>query len=158
MLVLTRHSFCFVSIIGQVSGVVLRDDINKPVVRMWLFGIVTIIEMYLTTRIRNLHGHEGWQSLLSKSRREKAMSFYNERKRRNQSCDLLDCLQLSDKLQLLLQDEELLGNLGFETKRQAKATAKELESLRNNLAHAQDIVAHDWGQIARLARNVENIL
>jgi hypothetical protein len=30
-----------------------------------------------------------------------------------------------------------------------------MESLRNNLAHAQDIVTHDWAQIARMARNME---
>jgi hypothetical protein len=32
-----------------------------------------------------------------------------------------------------------------------------MESLRNNLAHAQDIVTHDWAQIARMARNLENL-
>jgi hypothetical protein len=36
---------------------------------------------------------------------------------------------------------------------------QELESLRHDLAHGQDIVSHDWAQIARMARRVEaNIL
>lgn len=39
--VLTRHDFCFVNILGEVSGVITREDINKPQVRMWLFGLVT---------------------------------------------------------------------------------------------------------------------
>jgi len=30
-----------------------------------------------------------------------------------------------------------------------------LESLRNNLAHAQDIVTHDWAAIARIASRLE---
>ena len=33
-----------------------------------------------------------------------------------------------------------------------------MESLRNHLAHAQDIVAHDWAQIARMAHRVEELL
>jgi hypothetical protein len=32
---------------------------------------------------------------------------------------------------------------------------KAFESLRNNLAHAQDIVTYDWAQIARMAQTIE---
>ena len=31
---------------------------------------------------------------------------------------------------------------------------QELQSLRNNLAHTQNIVAGDWAQIARIAREL----
>jgi hypothetical protein len=48
--------------------------------------------------------------------------------------------------------------MGVESKRVAKGRIKEVESLRNNLAHAQDIVAHDWAQIARMAHRVEELL
>jgi len=41
--VLTRHDYCFISLLGEVVGVICRDDINKPMVRMWLFGLVTMI-------------------------------------------------------------------------------------------------------------------
>jgi hypothetical protein len=34
---------------------------------------------------------------------------------------------------------------------------RDLESLRNNLAHAQDIISHDWPQIARLAQRIEEM-
>jgi hypothetical protein len=33
-----------------------------------------------------------------------------------------------------------------------------MESLRNNLAHAQDIVTYDWGQIVRLTQRLEESL
>ena len=46
---------------------------------------------------------------------------------------------------------------GFPSKSVAKRVLKDLESLRNNLAHAQDVVTHDWPQIARMARRIENI-
>ena len=49
-----------------------------------------------------------------------------------------------------------LGGTGWgKTKDKAKRAIKDFESLRNNLAHAQDIVTYDWAQIARLAQRME---
>jgi len=156
--VLTRHSYCFITVLDSVAGVIMREDFNKPVARMWLFGIVTIVEMYLTESIKERYGEDGWLSFLTKSRLNKAASLYNERCRRNQNTDLIDCLQLSDKIQVLLQDPDFMERLGFESARSGKKAAKEIESLRNNLAHTQDIVIHDWAQIARLSRRVESLI
>jgi len=50
-----------------------------------------------------------------------------------------------------------MARLGFNSIRVAKRAVKELESLRNNLSHAQDIVTHDWAQIARLSQRMEGI-
>jgi len=86
------------------------------------------------------------------------MEFQAERQRRNQHCALVDCLQLSDKWQILLENPEILERLGFDSKSTARRTVRELESLRNNLAHAQDIVTHDWAQIARMPQRVEEIV
>jgi hypothetical protein len=68
----------------------------------------------------------------------------------------LDCLQLSDKAEILIEDADQLAEFGFDSKRAAKNVIKELESLRNNLAHAQDIVTHDWPQIARMTHRLED--
>ncbi len=153
--VLTRHDYCFVTALGQVAGVIRRDDINKPMVRMWLFGIITIVEMGLVRLIQERFPADAWQTLVSAGRLDKARAIQAERQRRNQYCELIDCLQLSDKGQILMQDAQLLGQLGFDSRAAAKRVVKELESLRNHLAHAQDIVTHDWAQIARLTRRVE---
>jgi hypothetical protein len=156
--VLTRHSYCFISVLDSVAGIIMREDFNKPVARMWLFGLVTIIEMYLTETVKDIHGDNGWQSLMTKNRLDKASSLYNERRRRNQNTDLIDCLQLSDKLHILLQNPSFMEQLGFASSRSGKKGAREIESLRNNLAHAQDIVINDWAQIARLSRRVEGLI
>ena len=50
--------------------------------------------------------------------------------------------------------KDSLTLMGFETGKQAKKIIKELESLRNHLAHSQDIVAYDWAQIARLVNRL----
>ena len=153
--VLTRHDYCFVTVLGNVSGVISRDDINKPMVRMWLFGIVTMIEMGLVQMIKEHFPEQSWQSVVSEGRLEKARQIQVERQRRNQYCELIDCLQLPDKGQILMESESTMKRLGFATKGAAKRAVKELESLRNHLAHAQDVVSHDWAQIARLSQRME---
>ena len=124
---------------------------------MWLFGIVTIVEMGLVQLIHERFPNDGWQQQLSAGRLQKARDIQAERQRRNIYCELIDCLQLSDKGQILIEDPASMQRLGFETKRTAKRIVKELESLRNHLAHAQDIVVHDWAQIARLSMRMEEI-
>ena len=153
--VLTRHDYCFISLLGEVVGVICRDDINKPMVRMWLFGLITMIEMRVVQLVRSKYPDDSWQSAVSDSRLEKARVMLQERSRRNQHCLLIDCLQLSDKARIAVENPELLEAFGFDSKRTAKQVIKSLESLRNNLSHAQDIVMHDWAQIARLSRRME---
>jgi hypothetical protein len=153
--VLTRHDFCFVSMLGEIVGMICRDDINKPVVRMWLFGLITMIEMQLVQMIEKTYPDESWQTMMTAERLEKARAMQVERQRRNQYCSLVDCLQLSDKARIAIEHPRLLESFGFDSKRTAKRVARSLESLRNNLSHAQDIVTHDWAQIARMAQRMQ---
>jgi hypothetical protein len=155
--VLNRHEFCFVTLLGQVVGVITRADFLKPVVRMWLFGIVTVVEIEITSWIRTHWPGDGWTGIVSPSRLAKARELYAERLRRGHQCELLDCLQYGDKVRVLLEAPGGLTAFGFETKGAAKRISKDMESLRNSLAHAQDIVVHDWPQIVRLASRVAEI-
>jgi len=156
--VLTRHSYCFVSILGDIAGVIDRNGINNPLARMWLYGILTLLEMRLVQLINQHYPQESWQELLSEGRLTKAKLMYQERHRRNLRCELIDCLQLSDKAQILLHHQPTIDALGFSSKKAAKLVIKELESLRNHLAHAQDIAEHNWAQIARLSQRMDEIV
>ncbi len=155
---LTLHEHTFVSVLGEVAGVAGRASLNTPVARMWLFGIVTMAEMLMTRLIERCFPHGQWQSILSEGRLAKATSLQQERERRGQHSALLTCLQLSDKAQILIERPEMLQAFGFPSKNIAKGIIKELESLRNNLAHSQDIAAHDWAAIARLASRIEETM
>ena len=155
--VLTRHDHCFVAHLGHVVAFIGRDEMQSPVVRMWLFGIITLIEMDLGEHIRTRWPNDSWQQELSPSRLERAKTLMEERRRRGQHPEMLDCLQLSDKARVMTSDLGELDMLGFQTRGAAKRVFKELESLRNNLAHAQDIVSHDWPQIARMSRRLEEL-
>jgi hypothetical protein len=155
---LTRHSSCFIEQLGGVSGIIIREHIEKPVVRMWLFGIITIIESRLVKRISSIYPNDSWTGHLSKNRVDMAKTMQTERHRRGQHCTLVDCLQFSDKAQVLLKDESQLEWMGFRSRSVAKKVIKDLESLRNNLAHSQSIVAHDWPQIARMTQRIHFLM
>lgn len=155
--VLTRFDSCFVELGGAVVGVAGRADIGKPVVRMWLFGVIILAEVHAVDLIRSRWPDGAWAALISAGRLEKARQLQAERERRGLPADLLDCLQFSDKLQLAIQVPGFTERLGFGSASAAKKVVKDLESLRNNLAHGQDVAGHDWPQIARLARRVQQL-
>ena len=144
--VLTRYEYCFVSIMDGVAGVISRKDMEKPVVRMWLFGIVTMMEMniseYIHTRLA-----DKWQSHCSQSRLKKARELQTERLRLGQSVDLLDCLQLTDKAKIFIASADDVEQLGFSSRGEADKFARQLEGLRNHLAHGQLIADSNWPQI-----------
>lgn len=148
----------FVSVFGKVGGIVSRTDLQKPAVRMWLFGMVTLIEMRFGWMIEQHTDGEDWKQWLSAGRIEKAESLLAERMRRNQDLSLLDCLQLSDKTQIIARDQRLRSMTRFESRRQVENLTAKLERLRNNLAHAQDIVSTDWETIVIMSEHLDRIL
>jgi hypothetical protein len=156
--ILTMFSCCFVTINDEPVGVITRRDIEKPVVRMWLFGLIILIEMLLTKDIRSRWKNEEWTGFLSEGRLEKARELQKIREERGRKAELLDCLQFSDKLQIALNEPDLQEASGFLSNKAARRSIKDLEALRNNLAHGQDITGQDWPPIARLAKRVQEML
>lgn len=148
----------FVEYLGEIGGFVTRADLQDPPVRMWLFGLITLIEMRFLTLIERRFQDEGWQKYLSDSRLDKALSLQAERQRRNQGPHLLDCTQFSDKAQIVVRDEVLRKQIGFASRRRGDEVIKNLEKLRNNIAHAQDIVSLDWQTIVTLSENLETVI
>jgi hypothetical protein len=156
ILVLGTFDCCFVTLFDTIVGVIVKTDIQHPYMRMWLFGIVTMVEMETGPLIERFWPDGEWQSFLSAGRLAKANMLMAERERRNQPSTLLACLQLADKLQILLENESFFRQFGFPSKKAARAICNDIESLRNNLAHAQDIVSHDFAQVARIAQRIES--
>lgn len=158
VLALDQVPYFFVNFLGEISGIVTRDDLDDPPVRMWLFGLITLIEMRFATLINRRFPEGGWEQYLSENRLQKAAVLQEERRRRKQEPQLLDCLQFSDKAQVVVRDEQLREQVGFASRRRAEQAIKNLEKLRNNLAHAQDIVALDWQTIVNLSENLEAVI
>jgi hypothetical protein len=125
---------------------------------MWLFGVITLVEMRCSGLIERMCPGESWRSFLSDTRLQKAEALLDERRRRGQSPQLAECLQLSDKGQIIAKNEAIRSLTRFTSRRQVEESIKALESLRNSLAHSQDIVACDWDTIVMLSGGLDAII
>ena len=155
---LSTIPYLFVRVLGTVGGIITRHDLEKPPVRMWLFGMITLLEMRATRLIQTQCPDESWKQYLSSSRLEKSQQLRDERKRRGQNVGLLDCLQITDKGQIISKHDELRQLTRFTSRRQVEQAMKMLESLRNNLAHSQDIISCDWEIIVGLSRDLDRVI
>jgi hypothetical protein len=148
----------FVRVMGTVGGIVTMSDLQKPPVRMWLFGMITLMEMRVSRLIELKCPGDGWKQFLSESRLQKANDLLEERRRRNQNLELIDCLQLADKGQIIARHEEIRRLTRMQSRRQTEQLIGMLESLRNNLAHSQDILSCDWETIVGLCKDMERVV
>lgn len=155
---LDAHPCCFVVAWEQVCGYVRREDVQKPPGRMWLFGMVTLIESRFGRLIETHCTEEEWKACMSPGRILKAETLSAERLRSGQQVRLVDCLQFADKAQIIANVERLRAMTRFDSKKQIEAIGRKLEKLRNNLAHSQDIIIGDWRTIVTLAENITSIL
>ena len=155
---LSKHSLVFVKVLGEVACVITRNDLEKPPMRMWLFGIITLLEINTTWAVEQLYPKNAWIKMISDARLEKAKIMQAERTRRNQPAELLSCLQFSDKLGILLKEKHHREVLQIDSLRKVKNTLKKLESIRNNLAHSQPIVEDNWETIKTLSSQLEIIV
>jgi hypothetical protein len=158
ILALNKVPWVFITILGEVTGIVRREDLQDPPVRMWLFGMITVIEYRLLALIERRFEEESWMDHLSPARLEKARRLQEERLRINQNPRLIDCLQFSDKAHLLVRDKVLREQIGFPSRNRGEEVMKSLEKLRNDLAHAQNISLLDWETIFALVNNLERLM
>ena len=143
----------------EISGIITRADLQKPPVRILIFGMISLLEMHLTFLVRTLFPGEKWREVLKPKRIENAKAILQNRKERNEVIDLTDCLQFADKRDLVLVSEEMRVHLGLKTKIRAKNVLQSIEKIRDKLAHSQDIVSGTtWEELINVAQEVERML
>jgi hypothetical protein len=143
---------------GEVAAVISRSDLQKPALRMWLFGAITIFDTNLTWAIQEMYPGDSWHSLISTGRLEKARTLHEMRMNRGTECSLVDCLQIKDKTDIVVHDRANLAALGIASRSESERITKAIEKLRNHLAHAQELDAGDLEIAARLASLIRTIL
>lgn len=148
----------FVVVMGEVWGIITKGDLQKAPVRMWLFGMLSLLEMQFLRLIRAVYPEDEWKGLISEDRLTKAKALLQERQQRNEAIDLADCLQFADKRTIMLKNDSLRHALGFSSKREGKRVLKDLEHLRDELAHAQDFISGRWPELVDLAQEAEQRL
>lgn len=157
---LRSKSFLFVLSGSTISGIVTKADLNKPPIRIYLFGIISLLEMHLAYWINKIYTSGSWKAELSKPRQEMAQKLFEEKKLKNQEIDLLSCTQFGDKKTIICKNSVIRERLNLGGRNKVKENLKYVENLRDNLAHSQSDLAgeYEWGHIIDTISWIEFIL
>lgn len=157
--VLKGSEFLYVNHADRIVGIITKADLNKPPVRVYVFGMLSLFEMHLNSWIRHDYPDGTWQEIIPKTRREKAQEIYELRKKNNQDLTLLDCLQLADKRDLLAKSQAFRDRFDC-TKQDLERFIKNVEKIRNEVAHNQDsiIASLPWDTFVEVLDRVDKFL
>jgi hypothetical protein len=133
--ILGRREYSFVVADANVAGIITRADLNKPPARIYLFGLVSLLEMHLVFWIRKEFGDESWKQHLTESRIEQALKLYEQRKQNHQELNLCECLQVCDKANVVMTRDELRDLFGINSKTEGRRLFGRAQDLRDLLAH-----------------------
>lgn len=151
---LIERRWLFVRQDDQIDGFVSRSDLHHAPFRMLLFGLISLFEMRLLYLVRQRYTTTTMASVLSVNRLDKAKRLHQDRRRRGEELDLADCLQIADKRDLLLALPDCLPLLGFRSQKKACHFFGRVESLRDRLVHANDLIGgSNWEEV--LATTIE---
>lgn len=149
----------FVSCENSVDGIITWGDLQRAPVRMLLFGLVSLLEMQMLRLIIKLYPDGSWEQLLKPERVDMARDLHRQRREKREEIDLADCLQFCDKRDVLIQDDGLRERLSLCTRTSARRFLKQVEDLRDLLAHAQDLSTKmSWPKILGLASKTEKLI
>lgn len=112
--ILYEKEFVYVLDKNSIEGIVTRADINKPIVRIYLFGIISLFELHLNYWINKNHKEIDWLKILVEKRVNIAQEIYEQRKGNNSQLTLLECIQLCDKKSILLKTDAFLETFNIQ--------------------------------------------
>jgi hypothetical protein len=157
---LKGRQYAFVSSGPSVEGIVTRADLNKPPVRVYLFGLVSLLEMHLAFWITDGYPSNSWEGKLKRVRLDAAKDVQRMRRRGSEEPALFECLQFCDKRDLVLGHPELPSKMGMGLGADALESLRQAESLRNDLAHSQRDLAggSSWEEVIGLVEWMETVV
>ena len=123
---------------SEIVGLVCLADLHKLPVRAALFGLVTALEMVMTERIEDAsrEGPEDWLKLLSPIRRKKLEEKIVSLQKNDTFVGELLATDFADKVDIIVKRGLLEGS-----KTNLRKEFREIEKLRNGLAHASAYAA-----------------
>lgn len=158
--ILGKREYSFVVVDANVAGIITRADLNKPPARIYLFGLVSLLEMHLVFWIRKEFGDEAWKQHLKESRIEQALELYEQRKQKHQELNLCECLQVCDKADVVMTHDELRDLFGINSKSEGRRLFGRAQTLRDLLAHGQTSLVEGttWEDLTKTVAWMERAL
>ena len=145
---------------NRVRGIVTRADLQKPPMRVLLFGLISMLEMHLTFWVATEYPGEAWKQALSPKRVEAARALLEQRKQHNEEISEFDCIQFCDKRDLAIDKDVVRERMQLGSKNAAGKVLRAAEELRNGLAHSLGELAtsESWPELASLVKSIEGFL
>lgn len=127
---------------GRIRGIVTRSDLLKLPVRLFVFTLVTHLELLMADIIRtkypNSQDELQWLQFLNRERQEKVKENQQSRKRGNLDLPLLEFTDFCDKRDIVRKIFSL------PSRRKFKDDLEKIEKyLRNPVAHAASYAQND---------------
>jgi hypothetical protein len=114
-------------------------DLQKLPVRPSIFFLVTHLELLMPTTLRSSFNDEvHWLRLLSPNRQERIEKQWKKLKAGNMDVDRILATEFCDKRDAILRSGHLRPGI---TRKQATKELKDIEELRNHVAHSGDIAS-----------------
>lgn len=157
--ILDGKEFAFVIAGNQITGIITKADINKPPVRIYIFGIISLLEMHLNLWILHYFQENSWINEIPEGRIDIANKVYEKRKGNNQELSLLECFQFCDKKEILSKSGEFLKVFEL-SKKGLQKFLKRAEDIRNELAHSQNSIVSnlEWNKFYKTLSTAEMFL
>jgi hypothetical protein len=151
------HKWLFIEENQSITSIVTRADRDSIPVRIWLFGMISLMEKQIREKIQKQE--IVWDELISKDRFLKAQELFQNKWNDNEEIDLLSCTQLIDLSSIIRKNrnkffdvfDQSISNTILENK------FKKLEKLRNQLAHSNPIQM-PWENILELMKIIKHAL
>jgi hypothetical protein len=142
---LVKYSFAFVKEKRKITRIVTRADLDSVPVRIWLFGMLNLLEAELRERIKSTF--VVWETSLSNDKFGVAKSVFQRKIDRNEEIELLDCVQFSDLSTIIISNWILFGDYSkIVSKIEFQERLEKIRGLRNEISHAQKLT-FEWKDI-----------
>jgi hypothetical protein len=154
-----NRSRIFVLEQNKVTKLITSADLQKPPIRILIFGYITLLEMNLGELIFQHFPDHSWKALISEGRLKLAQNLYHKRLEKNEDISLVECLQISDKLEIIKNDEFLFHSFGLASRSRWKKTSGKIRDLRDRIAHSNELgITMTWEEIIGILEDCEHVL
>ena len=153
-----QHVFVREQESGKIVGIITRADLYKHAFRIWLYGLISVLEIHMLELIRLSYSEESWMHKLSRCRKKNVWKTHDKRRRRNEDISLLYCTEFCDKRTIIQKSAAALKATGFESKGRFDKCLKDIEELRNEIAHSCKVSKKRWENVSELCKQAESII
>lgn len=157
-----EEAFLFLLRGNRVEGIATRGDFQRAPFRIYLFGLLSLLEMGMTRLVLEVYGDQDWKSLPgAEDAVKEAERWYNPAKNRGEEPRTqFEVVGLAKKLDVLKGADRALERFNEEHRQLILTINPEsVKTLRDNLAHAKDLTngfqPRRWEQVFELAQHLQ---